>query len=712
MRVRLWSALIVVGALVPIGCSTGTDEGSGATTTISRPAARPLGDAEAQQLAAQLAAAPGCDELDTRSCLLPFPSDRFTVADRSTDTGRRVALPTGLLANTSGDTLDPTEWNRNDGFSPGTPILLHLPGVDPGRSGLPAIGDIGTSVEKDSPTVVMDLETGRRMLHWAELDAGAPSPEEQLLIIRMAEALPEGHRIAVALRNLEGPSGEIAAPLAFRVYRDHLTTELDAIEERRADMEDLFAALGSSGVERSDLVLAWSFTVASQRNLSERMLTIRDDAFERLGDGAPATRVTEVIDDPGRLNPGIARLVRGTVSVPLYLTGEGEPGSRLRGAAEGKLPTAAGGDVAASFACQIPSSALERPGEARMVVYGHGLLGSHREVENSQVAKISSTNAMVYCATDWIGMSTGDLANALSILSNVSGFPTLADRVQQGILNTLFLARAMIHPQGFAALPPFQTADGSPIVDGREAYYDGNSQGGIIGGAATAVAVDWKRAVLGVPGMNYSLLLSRSVDFDQYFKVLSLSYPSRIDQELIYGVLQMLWDRAEANGYAAHMTTDPYPGTPEHQVILDVAFGDHQVAQVAAEIEARTIGAKVRQPALADGRHPDKNPFVGLEAPTSYPTADSLLVYWDSGTLPPPPQNITPRASTEWKATCEARPEQERKNEPPCADPHEDPRRAPASIRQKDAFFRPDGRIIDACDGAPCVAQPRSRLDY
>ena len=37
-----------------------------------------------------------------------------------------------------------------------------------------------------------------------------------------------------------------------------------------------------------------------------------------------------------------------------------------------------------------------------------------------------------------------------------------------------------------------------------------------MGGALTAVAPDFNRAVLGVPGMNYSTLLQRSVDFDTY----------------------------------------------------------------------------------------------------------------------------------------------------------------------------------------------------
>ena len=73
--------------------------------------------------------------------------------------------------------------------------------------------------------------------------------------------------------------------------------------------------------------------------------------------------------------------------------------------------------------------------------------------------------------------------------------------------------------------------------------------------------------------------------------------------------MQMLWDRGEANGYAHHMTTDPLPNTPPHEVLLHVAFGDHQVANVTAEVEARTIGAVDRTPtrstrAAIAGRRP------------------------------------------------------------------------------------------------------------
>ena len=56
-------------------------------------------------------------------------------------------------------------------------------------------------------------------------------------------------------------------------------------------------------------------------------------------------------------------------------------------------------------------------------------------------------------------------------------------------------------------------------------------------------------------------------------------------------MMQMLWDRGEPDGYAERMTSDPLPDTPAHQVLMDVAFGDHQVTDYQADVEARTVGA-------------------------------------------------------------------------------------------------------------------------
>jgi hypothetical protein len=702
LRRRAAAALLITAAMLAAACSGG-DESTVAPEPAAPPppAATPISATDQSAIDAVLAAGIGCDELDAARCLLPFPSYRFTLPDPSTPTGVRIELPAGQLPNASGTPLDAEPWRSLDGFSPGTPMLTLLGDVDLNASGAPPIGDIGSSLEPDAATVVVDLTTGERLAHWAELDARAPAGQ-RVLIIRAAAPLPEGHRIGVGVRNLVDPAGEPVEPTsAFRAYRDALTTTSPTIEDRRAEMEQLFAGLSLAGVDRAGLQQAWSFPVASAEALAGRMLHIRDDAFERLGDRAPQFTIESVSES--LLPPGIGRRVQGTYQVPLYLTGDGSTGNSFALGPDG-LPVTSGATYPARFTCQIPAQALQPDDPATPVVYGHGLLGSLNEANGSWVGKISAVNNAMYCATDWIGMSTEDFPTAIAILRNISEFPKLADRVQQGILNTLFLARLLVRTDGFAADPAFRTASGQPVFRPGEVYYDGNSQGGIIGAAASAVAQDWTKAVLGVPGMNYSLLMNRSTDFDLYFSFLREAYPDPIDQQLIFGILQMLWDRAEGNGYAQHTTSDPYPNTPAKQVILDVAFGDFQVPQVSAEIQARAYGAKLRSPALAPGRHPDAVPFFGLEEAGPYPTTDSVLVYWDSGTIAPPASNTTPEGSPAYDAACASVPEAQRGDDPVCGDSHEDPRRAPESIRQKLLFFTPDGRIENTCGTGPCKA--------
>src|SRR3546814_15669175 len=119
-------------------------------------------------------------------CLLPSPSGPWTVADPATATGRRVALP--LLAmprNVYGKPIDPTEWNRNDGFSPGSMLLAHVPGLDPaatwGLDDEPAryrdqVSDLALSLEADAPIVLTDATPGERHPFFSEPDQHPAPP--------------------------------------------------------------------------------------------------------------------------------------------------------------------------------------------------------------------------------------------------------------------------------------------------------------------------------------------------------------------------------------------------------------------------------------------------------------------------------------------------------------------------------------------------------
>ena len=110
---------------------------------------------------------------------------------------------------------------------------------------------------------------------------------------------------------------------------------------------------------------------------------------------------------------------------------------------------------------------------------------------------------------------------------------------------------------------------------------------------------------------------------------------------------------------------------------MHVAFGDHQVANVTAEVEARTIGASVRWPALAPGRHTDVNPYFGIPHLDAFPFGGSAMVLWDTGIPAPPTTNTPPREGKD--------PHGAPRSEPARAPPEV---RVPARRRQRDRRLR------------------------
>ena len=624
----------------------------------------------------------GCDPLDTRQCVLPFPSDAYLVDDASTPSGHRVAFPAAALpTNAQGVTVDPAAWNREDGFSANASLLTYVADLDP--TNLPTWTDLGASLDDDATVVLVDTSTGERVPLWAEPDAGADDPTERLLVIHPAISLAPETTYAVALRDLRTTAGApIAVSPVFTAYRDRLTTDIDAIESRRPAMEDTFAALEAAGVGRADLQLAWNFTTASTENTTAPILKMRDETMTGLGDSTPEFEITSVTDDPEA--DGLARFVEGVYSVPNYLTGDGSPGSALRVGADGlpeQNPDAA--TVLAPFACGISETTMAGTEPAHLVQYGHGLLGSNLEVDAGNIVAMSNEHNTVYCATKWAGFSEDDIPTAVTALGDMSMFPTFVDRMTQGLLNQLVLGRLMLADNGLISDPAFARPDGTPLIDNSTLVYDGNSQGGIMGLALAGISQDFERAVLGVVGMNYSTLLPRSVDFATYEAIFVPAYPSALDRELLLSVIQMMWDRTEGSGYVRHVVADPLPGTPAKTVLMHVAFGDWQVSELTAMIAARTMGVPIHRPVTAEGRSREVEPGWGLDT-LEYPSAGSGLVIWDSGSDPIPIEQAAPSTSR---------------------DPHSDPRND-ANVRSQKASFLFDGELVDVCSAAACTATP------
>jgi hypothetical protein len=671
-----------------------------------------------------LSRAGDCDFIGQRQgslCLLPFPDDYNTAADPSSATGRRIDFHAGAMPRNAGNVpVNPAPYARNDGFSPGVGMVVKVPGLDSAaalqQTGAVPINHIGRYADPDAPVVVIDATTGQRWPIWVEIDSDASSPATTALEIHPAINFASGHRYVVALRNLKDAGGQsIPAPEGFRYYRDRLPSNEAPIDAQRSRFESIFNTLRGAGIRRSNLYLSWDFTVATDENIAARELHIRDDALATLGDTtpgngvmdgtAPTFQVTQVDNFTSAQDPEIARRVRGTFTVPCYLQPNCGPGGEFQLGADGLPSRNTGNDWTANFDCIIPRTAIDPsppPTPGRPAIYGHGLFGSASEVFNADIQQqLANTYGFVLCATDEIGMSNGDLPNTVGILADLSKFPQLADRLQQGLLDEIFLGRLMAEPSGFLSNRAFHvdgtTLGSNPVIDDTELYYQGSSQGGIMGGALTAVDADFARSVLNVPAMNYSVLLPRSVDYDSFATLLNGAYTDPLERPLLLSLMQMLWDRGEPDGYAHRMTSNPLPGNPPHKVLMNIALGDHQVTNFQSDVEARTIGASTHTPILDPGRWPDNDILWNVPAIGSYPFDGSAAIYGDIGPVrpnpspppttigvPPPPFTNTPNRSGE--------------------DPHGAPRGAPLALQLISDFLKPNGAITNVCGASPCYA--------
>jgi hypothetical protein len=663
---------------------------------------------------------PGCDPLIEERCILPYPSSVFLDPDPGTPTGLRIHYgPDALPANIANVHVDPTDWNTLDGFSPGPTILALLPDtgypVDLAASNVAFHTDYARSLDADHPTVLMDADSGERVVHFAEMDANTSDVTRKALIIRPGRRLDDGHRYLVALRSLVDTQGTPITPrLVFRAMAPAVTASevadacgaacSAAVAARRARLGDTLDRLAANGVDPGGLVLAWDFTTASRQALTDWIVAVRDQAFAL---GTPSFTVTSVDDGGGAgRDANIFERIEGTFQAPLFMTADA-PASRLN--LVNGVPTQ-NGYATVPYVIDIPRSAWNGSGTAvpaRPTLWGHGLLGNRFQV--TALSQLASTYNFVIGGVDMQGMSQADLVPAIvPLVQNFSLFHYIPERLHQGFLNHLLLGRLMVDPvAGFDSHPAFQF-NGTPIIDTTEVYYSGGSQGGIFGIAIMSIAEDFKRGFLAVPGANYSLLLHRSIDFNPYLSLIRVNYPDALNEQLLVALTQQLWDRAEPQGYLNHLvagdlSTPPVP----HKVLMHMATYDSEVSNVATEIAVRSLGISQLRPV-----HRSFFQIPELDAPFD----DSAFVEVDpmrGFSRCNQPGTSNPGAPCTTNADCPGPgdpPTRTRcdsgipplSNTPPLFNNGaHGATGSPPMGQQIDAFLRPDGQVLQFCNG-PC----------
>jgi hypothetical protein len=671
-----------------------------------------------------------CEILNQEECLFPFPSSRY-LEKADTETGWRVALPQEAMPLVSVRTplnfflgirfpLDPTPLNQHDGFSPTVQILMHFPGgVDLAASDAailrPATRTFDLrSLQKDSPTLLIDAETGERVLHFVENDGQATGQflPGQATVLRPAQSLEPGHRYIVAVRDLVHPDGSpVEAEPVFAALRDGRPSTIPALKARRKSFEDIFRRLERARVKRDDLVLAFDFVVQSDEQLTGEMLSMRDQGFEWLRDH-DGGRFT--VDSVEVVNPSCAtggnstwKLVEGTFEVPLFLDSDNyaDPDTlgflQVNDRGRPFFTTTAH----APYGIAIPCRALDGP--LSPLVFGHGLFGTGP----GTLEDIAESNAVdlpyVAGGTNWSGLSSLELPFLPGSIDEVPAFleqtfigqvfldfddfPAMADRLRQGQLSTLILARMLARGE-FNSHPEFRTPSGEDTIDAGETFYFGVSLGGIMGLMFSALTPDLDNLYIDVGAINFSFLLQRAGPFVAFETFLEQVEDDPNVALITLGLLGETWVRGEPAGYATHITRDPLPRTNRKKILMGVALYDQQVHNLGSQIAGATLGLRNVEgsalqdlPGIPDVRGPRRSGYV----------------VYDTGSFDPQNPAHTPFIPPLTN-------DQAQLNR---CDPHARQLAIPASIEQMLGFLQPDGVVENFCNGL-CDAGDPSEIPF
>src|SRR5262249_19563403 len=151
------------------------------------------------------------------------------------------------------------------------------------------------------------------------------------------------------------------------------------------------------------------------------------------------------VDDGGGtgFDADIWARIEGTFDVPLFMTADA-PAARLN--LVGGMPVQNGvGHV--PFVVDVPRSAVGAPVPVptRPLVWGHGFFADRFQI--SYFDGFANQYGAILGAVDWQGLSGADVGpSVLPALADLSKFHLLTERLHQGLLNQLLLARLMVDP--------------------------------------------------------------------------------------------------------------------------------------------------------------------------------------------------------------------------------------------------------------------------
>ncbi|MFT3711781.1 MAG: hypothetical protein QM817_29435 [Archangium sp.] len=491
-----------------------------------------------------------CGALDETRCLLPWPSNEYTVADETSATGLRVALNWRSLPVR--DT--PASLNALDGFSVVTPLAVGFPRPvahqlhhQRGNTGVKLFSEA-----REVPlrlTIVNDTKTTDSML--------IALPEEPLEYAT--------DYVAVVLDSVtddDGAAFEQPALVKVALGLTPATTESErALFAYHAPTR---ALLTRNGVELEHVLRVWDFTTRSADGVVGPLQQMRTAAI--------AANLTVVVESAKLLDGASGIDVRGRVEgLPKFLDDMGG------------LSTTPLGTHVTPFRAVLPAGT----GSYHVVIYGHGTGGTvnddtfDREIIGVGAAKLN---------LQWDGWTeTTTVSTLVSFEKVYSGTVRSTNRLMQSLADAAALQASLGGALGDAlSAAQFGTLD-NPAAgrhpDMNALVYAGGSLGGTMGYVLSQASPDIHFAVLNVPGAGWSHFSPESELWSTLDLVFQASTPSPIDRALGVAMSQANLDSVDGAAWAA--------AAPRSDLLLleQMSIGDPVLPNVGSRLVATSSHA-------------------------------------------------------------------------------------------------------------------------
>lgn len=550
--------------------------------------------------------------------LTPFPSNRYTRADASSPTGRRVLV----TPETTGDAVTAlypsiiAQLNEQDGFSVSGGITVHFSGpIDPTLVERKIEDYLGAG----APLRLIDVDpsspqrgTSRGLVLRYYPDEMADGQGESILIAQPSTPLrPRTTYLFVVTDDVEDAAG--AAVGASEDMARLLDGEPPG-EYERALRDALDPLVESKMLDPEHIALASLFTTESVHEQTFAMASaLRASAPPALEGDLELVKIAD--------GEGDRRIAfRGRFTAPEW-----------RSASDGRWHIGADGapvvEADASLEFLIVFSDREVSGPRPVVVFAHGLTSSKDVTWDAagwladQGVVVIGIDAPLHGSRAGDGTKGNTLATAfgffaVDIEAKTFDLTRGRDNFRQMSSDQLQLVRALRGPLGKLDLLPVAAPDGVPDLDPDRIAYLGTSFGSVVGPTALALAPELKGAVLNVGGGGLTTLVFNAPAFQLVLPALFEKGTAQGDMARIFSAAQGLYDPGDPINYAGFVTLAAPPGQSDWSprcVLVQEVMNDTLVANAATSLLARTMGLTLVAPALSeiDGVPVAPAPFSG-----------------------------------------------------------------------------------------------------